>query len=102
VPAATIGTTDFVFTFGVQEEEEEEEAYLEGIEKLIQDLSSSDNAIVNAALDALFLDLDTNAEKRDSVTVWGGCAALVHLLKFRLEKAANKISRCDQVKESNE
>ena len=53
VPVVTIATTDSAFAVGVEEEEDdEEEAYLEGIEKLVQDLSSSDNVTVNAALDS--------------------------------------------------
>ena len=50
----------------------------------------------------MFLDLDKGTEKLDSVTVWGGCAALVRLLKDRLKKALKKSAECDQIKESNE
>jgi hypothetical protein len=48
-------------TLGVEEAEEEaeedEEESLEGVGKMIQDLAHSDNAKVNAALDALTLDV---------------------------------------------
>jgi hypothetical protein len=41
----------------------------------------SNNAKVNAALDALKQGLREDRKKCDTVTVWGGCAALVRLLK---------------------
>jgi hypothetical protein len=99
-PAAMIETTESAFAVCVEEEEEEES--LEGVGKLIQDLAHSDNAKVNAALDALSLDLGKDKEKCDTVTAWGGCAALVRLMKDRLKKAMKKIPQCDQVTESNE
>jgi hypothetical protein len=103
VPAVTIETTDSAFDIGEEEEEEEdEEESPEGFEKLIQDLAHSDNAKVIAALDALSLDLYKEKEKCDTVTAWGGCAALVRLLKDRLKKAMEKIPQCDEVTELNE
>jgi carboxylesterase type B len=67
-------------------EEDEEEEYVDDVEKLIQDLTHSNNARVNAALDALNLDLDKDKEKCGTVTAWGS-AALVRLLKDHLKKA---------------
>jgi hypothetical protein len=105
VPAAMIETMEPAFAVDVgveQEEVEDEEESLEGVEKLIQDLSNSDNAKVNAALDALFLDFTKDKEKCDNVTAWGGCASLVRLMKDRLKKAMKKIPPCGQVTELNE
>jgi hypothetical protein len=103
VPAATIETTVSApaIGVGVEKEEKEKEEHVEGIEKLIRDLSSSDNATVDAALDTLSQDLEDDV-KRDTITAWGGCAALVHLLKDRLKKEVEKIPPCDQVTELNE
>ena len=84
---------------------------MEGVGKLIQDLAHSDTAKVNTALDAL-LSLDVNKDKEecsndlkqqyDTVTAWGGYAALVHLLKDRLKTAMKKVPQCDQITELNE
>jgi hypothetical protein len=95
---ATIETTEFI---SILVDEREEAECLEGVEKkLIQDLAHFDNAKVNAALDALFnLNLK---QKYDTVTAWGGCAALVHLLKDRLKTVMQKSPSCDQVTELNE
>jgi hypothetical protein len=72
---------------------------IENVGQMIQDLAHSDNAKVNAALDALLsLSLEIDKQKYGTVTAWGGCAALVHLLKDRLKKATKKIPQCDQVK----
>jgi hypothetical protein len=100
-PAAMVETTESASNAAVEDEEDEEES-LEGVGKMIQDLSHSDNAKVNAALDALNQDPDKDKEKYDTVTVWGGCAALVHLLKDRLKKAMKKVRACDQATELNE
>jgi hypothetical protein len=90
-------TTSSYFSDIVMKKEEEE---LEGVGKLIQDLAHFDNAKVNAALDALY---NMNfKQKYDTVTAWGGCAALVHLLKDRLETAMQKVPQCDQVTELHE
>jgi uncharacterized protein YheU (UPF0270 family) len=88
---------------GVEEEKEVDEGESpEGIENLIQDLVHSDNARVNAALDALNQDLEKNKEKCDTVIVWGGCVALVRLLRDRIKKAMKEVPQCDQVTESHE
>jgi hypothetical protein len=91
---------------GVEEEreqdQEDEEEPLEGVGKMIQDLAHSDNVKVNAALDALNLDFRKGKENCDTATAWGGCAALVHLLKDRLKKVTKKVPACDQVSELNE
>jgi hypothetical protein len=97
---AIIETTESASIVVVEDEDDEES--LEGVEKLIHDLSNSDNAKVNAALDALFLDIDKDKEKCDTVTAWGGCGALVHLLKDRLKKAMKKVPVCAQATELNE
>jgi hypothetical protein len=99
---ATIETTESASIVVVEDEDDDEEESLEGVGKLIQDLFHSDNAKVNAALDALKLDLSKDKEKCDTFTVWGGCAALVHLLKDRLKKATKKVPACDLVTELNE
>jgi hypothetical protein len=93
--------TESTFIGGVGVKEEEEEESPEVFEKLIQDLAHYDNAKVNAALDALSLDLDKDEEKCNTIAAWGGCAALVRLLKDRLKKAT-KVPQCDQVTELNE
>jgi hypothetical protein len=94
--ACVLTTESASSAVAVQAEEVQEEA-LEGVEKLIQDLAHSDNAKVNAALDALFQDLNKDKEKCDTFIFRGGCAALVHLLKDRLKKAMKKVPACDQV-----
>jgi hypothetical protein len=97
---AMIETTESTYPIVEAFEVEEEEEYLEGVEKLIRDLAHSDHAKVNAALIALYnLDLK---QKYDTVTAWGGCAALIHLLKDRLKAAMKKSPSCDQVKMVNE
>lgn len=52
-------------------------AHMEIIGALIQDLADSDNVKVNAALDALYLDLQEYQNKYDSLVTAGGCHALV-------------------------
>jgi hypothetical protein len=98
---AMIETTESTYpnveAFEVVEEEDE---YMEGVEKLIRDLTHSDNAKVNAALDALFnLGLK---QQYDTVTAWGGCAALIRLVKGRLKTVMKKSLQCDQVTELKE
>jgi hypothetical protein len=78
------------------------EETLESIGALVQDLFHSDNAKVNAALDALFLNLLGNKKKCEKIRDVGGCFALVQLVKNCLEKASEKIAACDQVTELNE
>jgi hypothetical protein len=71
---------------------------------MIQDLFHSDNAKVNAALDALFHGLDNENDKKkgDKIQAVGGCFALVHLMQNCLDKAVDRISACDQVTDLNE
>jgi hypothetical protein len=85
-----------------EEEENKEEDSLEGVGKMIQDLAHRDNVKVDAALVALNLDVCKGKENCDAVIVWGGCAALVHLLKDRLKKAMKKDPACDQITKLNE
>jgi hypothetical protein len=76
---------------------------LESVGQMIQDLFHSDNAKVNAALDALCVDLDKKRMKYKNIRDVGGCFALFHLLKNRLDKAMDRIlGACDQVTELNE
>jgi hypothetical protein len=75
---------------------------MEDVGKMIQDLFRSDNAKVNAALDALYLGLDEDKTKCESFVTAGGCFVLVQLLKKCLDKAIDRIPACDQVTELNE
>jgi hypothetical protein len=88
VEPALMETTESVSS-ALGTEEEDEGVSLGGVGKMIQDLAHSDNAKVNAALD----DFLNDKENRDTVIVWGGCPALVHLLKDRLKKAMKKGQR---------
>jgi hypothetical protein len=72
------------------------------IGKMIRDLSSYDNAQVNAALVALGLDLSEDKKKRDRLQAIGGCVALVQLMKNCLEKAIDRVPVCEQVTDLNE
>jgi hypothetical protein len=102
-PAMTEKAESASSVLSVEEEKDEEES-LGGAGKMIQDLFRSDNAKVNAVLDDLnreFLN-DKTVENCDTVAAWGGCAALVHLLKDRLKKVMKKAPACDQVSELNE
>jgi hypothetical protein len=101
-PEMTETTESASSALGAEEDEDEEEESLEGVGKMIQDLAHSDNAKVNAALAALSLDVRKGKENCDTVTAWGGCAALVHLLRDRLKKATKKVPACDQVSELKE
>jgi hypothetical protein len=75
---------------------------IKSVGKMIQDLFHSDNAKVDAALDALNLDLDEDEKKCESLVAAGVCFALVHLMQNSLDKAIDGISACDQVAELNE
>jgi hypothetical protein len=101
VPEMTDTAGSASSALGVEEDEDEEES-LEGVGKMIQDLAHSDNVKVNAALTALDREVYEDKENCDTVTAWGGCAALVHLLKDRLKKAMKKAPVCNQVSELNE
>jgi hypothetical protein len=75
----------------------QEDESMEIIGALIQDLSHSDNAKVNAALYALSLDIDKDKKKSKNIHAVGGCLALVYLMKNCLDKAIDKVPGCDQV-----
>jgi hypothetical protein len=98
----TAGSASSALGVEDEEDEEDEEESLEGVGKMIQDLAHSDNVKVNAALTALDREVYEDKENCDTVTAWGGCAALVHLLKDRLKKAMKKAPVCNQVSELNE
>jgi hypothetical protein len=78
------------------------EETLESFGALIQDLFHPDNAKVKAALDALRVNLDEDANNCDKLRDLGAFVALVHLVKNCLEKAIEKIPACDQVTELDE
>jgi hypothetical protein len=75
---------------------------IQSVGALIQDLFCSDNDKVDAAFDALFLDLDKDKNKRESFVTAGGCFALVQLVNNCLDKVISSIPACDQVTELNE
>jgi hypothetical protein len=77
-----------------------QEMSLERIGALIQDLFRSNNIKVNAALDALNVNLLQN--KCEKIVTVGGCFALVQLVNNCLENAIEKILACDQVTELTE
>jgi hypothetical protein len=79
----------------------EDGASIESMGIMIQDLFSSDNTIVHAALDALNKDLDKDKKKCHKVQALGGCLALVLLIKNFLDKTIERIPACDQVTNSN-
>ena len=91
---AVIETTESASIVAVEDEEEEEEEEkvdLDRFGKLIKDLAHSDNTKVNAALDALLKhNLVKDEERGNTVTAWGGCAALIHLLKAGRTAAMKK------------
>jgi hypothetical protein len=66
---------------------DQEAAFVESIGKMIQDLFCSDNASVNAALDALNEDLMKDTKKGENIQVVGGCFALVHLVQKYIDTA---------------
>jgi hypothetical protein len=79
-----------------------QEDSIESIGQMIEDLSHSDYAQVNAALDALNLGLKDDKYKCYKIQVIvGGCHALVLLLKKCLDKAIGIIPACDQVTKLN-
>jgi hypothetical protein len=64
-----------------------ESAYsMESIGQMIQDLSHSDVAKVNDALDTLILDLDEDKKKWENIQAVGGCHAIVQLVNNCLKK----------------
>jgi hypothetical protein len=86
----------------VEDDEEKESEQVEGRGKLVKDLFHSDYVKVNAAPDALRVDLRKDTEQRDTFKFWGGGIALVQLVQHCLKKAMKKIPACDQVTELNE
>jgi hypothetical protein len=79
-----------------------QEMSMERIGALIQDLNHYNNAQVNAALDALYLNLGSDKKKCEKIVTVGGCHALVQLVKNCLEEAIENIAACDQVTVLNE
>ena len=78
---------------------EHEESIQRSIGKMIRDLFCSDNAKVNATLDALDINCTKDKKKRESFVTVGGCLALVNLTRNCLDKAIDIIPSCDQVTE---
>jgi hypothetical protein len=76
----------------------EQEASMRRIEKMIQDLSGSDNEKVVTTLAALSMDIKKDPTTRDNIVAAGGCDALFQLLKNCLE-AIDSIPACDHVTE---
>jgi hypothetical protein len=80
-----------------------DEDSIESIGQMIEDLFDSDNAKINAALDALNLDLRDDKKKCYKIqAVVGGCFPLVLLLKKCLAKAIDEPLMLDQVIDVNE
>jgi hypothetical protein len=75
----------------------EHEESIRSIGKLIQALLYSDNAEVNATLDALDLNLDEDEKKCKNIQAVGGCFVLVQLVKNCLDKTIHESPACDQV-----
>jgi hypothetical protein len=86
----------------IQSTAAEHEESIENVGKMIQDLLHTDNAKVDAALDALLLDRSEDKKKNEIIVTAGGCLALVLLLKKCVNKAIDSIPACDQVTELNE
>jgi hypothetical protein len=96
-PSASNAASRQVVTLVAKQEES-----IQRIGSLIQDLFHSDNAKVNAALDALTLDLDKDRKKHDKIQAVGGCFVLVQLLTKCVDKAIDSIRACDQLTKLNE
>jgi hypothetical protein len=80
----------------------EHEEAIQSIGKMIQDLFHSDNDNVNAALDTLYLGLDKDKKKCESLVIAGSCHALVQLMKKCLDETFARVQACGQVTELNE
>ena len=77
---------------------------VESVGKLIQDLSSPDEAVVKAStykLGRSVCDSYRGSQILQEIVGVGGCFALVQLAKTSLEKARMEIPNCDQVTELN-
>jgi hypothetical protein len=66
----------------------EHEESMQSIGKLVQDLFHHDRVKVEAALQALGLNLSSDESKSNHIVTVGGCAVLVHLVKGCLTKSA--------------
>jgi hypothetical protein len=62
---------------------------------MLQDLFHSENAKVNATLDALNHDYMQDSKKYDKLQVVGGCSALVHLMQNCLDRTIDELPACD-------
>jgi hypothetical protein len=80
----------------------EQEASMRRIEKMIQDLSGSNNEKVVTALIALSMDIRKDPTTRNNMLALDGCDALLQLLKNCLDRAIGEIPACDQVTKLNE
>jgi hypothetical protein len=69
---------------------------------LVRDLFCSDHFKVNAALDALNLDLGKDKKKCDKIQAVGGCLALVVLINKCLDTAIYRFPACDRLTKLNE
>jgi hypothetical protein len=101
VSTATSQQTAEVASVAITASNENEES-IHSIGKTVQDLLHSDDAKINAALDALNLNLIEDKKKCDKIQAVGGCLALVLLLKKCLDKVIDSIPACDEVTELNE
>jgi hypothetical protein len=72
---------------------------VEEIGKLIQDLCSADGAVVDSALDAIYVHLEEDSKKCENVVTSGGSHALVLLSRKCLDKAIAKFTESDKVTE---
>jgi hypothetical protein len=96
-------TTEKVTAASAASTAAKDEDSIDIIGQMVEDLFDSDNAVINAALDALNLDLKEDKKKSYKIqAVAGGCLALVLLLKKCLAKAIDKRLVWDQVTEVNE
>lgn len=78
------------------------EESIESIGQMIEDLFDSDHAKINAALDALNLNLEEDKKKCYTIQVALGSLSLVLLLKKCLAKAIDESPACDQVADLND
>jgi hypothetical protein len=87
-PVATEEVTTTVNTASTAANHEE---FIDSIGKRIRYLAHTHNAEVNAALDALNLDLKEDKKKCDKMHAAGGCLAPVLLLEKCLDKAISGV-----------